>query len=55
MQRGVTSINATAANLNVFSSRIDCATSRGKLQVIVANSQSATKKLLAAKAVKRSD
>ena len=55
VQRGVTSINATAANLNVFSSRIDCATSRGKLQVIVANSQSATKKLLAAKAVKRSD
>ena len=55
VQRGVTSINATAANLNVFSSRVDCATSRGELQVIVANSQSATKKLLAAKAVKRSD
>lgn len=48
VQRGLTSINAAAANLNAFSSRVDSATSRGELQVIVANSQSAAKQLLAA-------
>ena len=48
VQRGLTSINVAAANLNAFSSRIDSATRRGELQTIVANSQSAAKELLAA-------
>ncbi|MDQ8159526.1 MAG: MlaD family protein [Gemmatimonadota bacterium] len=48
VQRGLTTVNAAAANLNAFSSRIDSATSRGELQQIVANSQSAARELLAA-------
>ena len=48
VQRGLTTINAAAASLNAFSSRVDSATSRGELQLIVANSQSAAKELLAA-------
>lgn len=48
VQRGLTSINAAAANLNAFSSRVDSATTRGELQTIVANSQAAAKALLAA-------
>lgn len=48
VQRGLTSINAAAANLNAFSSRVDSATTRGELQTIVANSQAAAKELLAA-------
>lgn len=47
-QRGLISINAAAANLNAFSSRVDSATSRGELRTIVANSQSAAQELLAA-------
>ena len=48
VQIGLKSINAATANLQAFSSRVDSATSRGELQVIVANSQSAAKELLAA-------
>lgn len=48
VQRGLTTVNAAAANLNAFSSRIDSATSRGELQQIMANSQSAARELLAA-------
>jgi phospholipid/cholesterol/gamma-HCH transport system substrate-binding protein len=48
VQRGLTSINAAAANLNAFSSRVDSATSGRELQLIVANSQAAAKELLAA-------
>ncbi len=48
VQRGLTTINAAAANLNAFSLRVDSATSRGELQTIVANSQAAAKELLAA-------
>jgi phospholipid/cholesterol/gamma-HCH transport system substrate-binding protein len=48
VQRGLKSINAAAENLNTFSSRVDSATSRGELQMIVANSQTAAKELLAA-------
>lgn len=48
VQLGLKSINAAAANLNTFSSRVDSATSRGELQTIVANSQTAAKELLAA-------
>jgi phospholipid/cholesterol/gamma-HCH transport system substrate-binding protein len=48
VQLGLTRINAAAVDLNTFSSRVDSATSRGELQVIVANSQSAARELLAA-------
>jgi phospholipid/cholesterol/gamma-HCH transport system substrate-binding protein len=48
VQLGLTRINAAAVDLNTFSSRVDSATSRGELQVIVANSQAAAKELLAA-------
>ena len=48
VQRGLTSINAAATNLNAFSSRVDSATSGRELQLIVANSQAAAKELLAA-------
>jgi 4-hydroxy-3-methylbut-2-enyl diphosphate reductase IspH len=48
VQLGLKSINAATANLQAFSSRVDSATSRGELQVIVANSQAAAKELLAA-------
>lgn len=48
VQLGLKSINAATANLQAFSSRVDSATSRGELQVIVANSQSAARELLAA-------
>ncbi len=48
VQVGLKSINAAAANLNAFSSRIDSATSRGELQTILANSQTAARELLAA-------
>ena len=48
VQLGLKSINAAAANLSAFSSRVDSATSRGELQTIVNNSQAAARELLAA-------
>lgn len=50
VQSGLASVNAAAANLNTFSGRVDSATSRGELQVIVANSQNAARELVAATA-----
>ncbi len=50
VQQGLTSVNAAAANLSQFSSRVDSATSRGELQQIVANSQSAARELMQATA-----
>ena len=46
VQLGLTSINAAAAKLSAFSSRVDSATNRGELQTIVNNSQAAAKELL---------
>jgi phospholipid/cholesterol/gamma-HCH transport system substrate-binding protein len=48
VQSGLASVNAAAANLNTFSGRVDSATSRGELQVIVTNSQTAARELVAA-------
>ena len=48
VQLGLTSINAAAAKLSAFSSRVDSATNRGELQTIVNNSQAAAKELLTA-------
>jgi phospholipid/cholesterol/gamma-HCH transport system substrate-binding protein len=48
VQSGLASVNAAAANLNTFSGRVDSATSRGELQVIVTNSQNAARELVAA-------
>ncbi len=48
VQSGLASVNAAAANLNAFSGRVDSATSRGELQVIVTNSQNAARELVAA-------
>lgn len=45
---GLKTVNAAAANLNQFSDRVDSATSRGELQAIVANSQSAARDLVTA-------
>ena len=47
---GLTTVNAAAANLNRFSSRVDSATSRGELQTIVTNSQNAARDLVQATA-----
>ncbi len=48
VQQGLSTVNAASANLNRFSLRVDSATSRGELQQIVANSQSAARELLQA-------
>jgi phospholipid/cholesterol/gamma-HCH transport system substrate-binding protein len=48
VQSGLASVNAAAANLNTFSGRVDSATSRGELQMIVTNSQNAARELVAA-------
>jgi phospholipid/cholesterol/gamma-HCH transport system substrate-binding protein len=48
VQSGLASVNAAAANLNAFSGRVDSATNRGELQVIVTNSQNAARELVAA-------
>lgn len=48
VQSGLASVNAAAANLNAFSGRVDSATSRGELQVIVTNSQNSARELVAA-------
>jgi phospholipid/cholesterol/gamma-HCH transport system substrate-binding protein len=48
VKTGLTSVNAAAENLNRFSARVDSATSRGELQVIVANSQHAARELVTA-------
>jgi phospholipid/cholesterol/gamma-HCH transport system substrate-binding protein len=47
VQSGLKSVNEAADNLNHFSSRVDSATSRGELQLIVANSQNAARELVA--------
>lgn len=48
VQSGLASVNDAAANLSAFSGRVDSATSRGELQVIVTNSQNAARELVAA-------
>ncbi len=48
VQSGLATVNAAAADLSHFASRVDSATSRGELQVIVTNSQNAARELLAA-------
>ena len=48
VQSGLATVNAAAADLSLFASRVDSATSRGELQVIVTNSQNAARELLAA-------
>ncbi len=48
VQTGLTSVNAAAADLSAFAERVDSATSRGELQVIVTNSQNAARELVAA-------
>lgn len=48
VQRGLATINDAAARLNAFSGRVDSATSRGELQVIMTNSQNAARELLQA-------
>ncbi|MBL0173403.1 MAG: MCE family protein [Gemmatimonadaceae bacterium] len=47
VQSGLKTVNAAADRLNEFSSRVDSATSRGELQTIVTNSQSAARELVA--------
>ncbi len=47
VRTGLSAVNAAAANLSQFSSRVDSATSRGELQTIVNNSQSAARELVA--------
>jgi len=46
VQQGLRTVNAAADNLNRFSGRVDSATSRGELQQIVKNSQSAARDLM---------
>jgi phospholipid/cholesterol/gamma-HCH transport system substrate-binding protein len=48
VRTGIGSINSTADRLNQFAVRVDSATSRGELQTIVTNSQTAARELLAA-------
>lgn len=48
VQSGLRTINATAARLEAFSSRVDSATARGELTQIVTNSRDAARELLAA-------
>lgn len=48
VQSGLASVNAAADDLSQFAGRIDSATSRGELQIIVNNSQSAARELVAA-------
>lgn len=48
VQTGLATINDAAVRLNAFSGRIDSATSRGELQAIVNNSQSAARELVQA-------
>ncbi len=50
VQQGLRTVNAASENLNRFSARVDSATSRGELQLIVANSQNAARELLQATA-----
>ena len=46
VQTGLKTVNAAAENLNVFSRRVDSATSRGELQTIITNSQNAARELV---------
>ncbi len=48
VQQGLKTVSTASANLNRFSSRADSATSRGELQAIVANAQTAAQSLVAA-------
>jgi len=48
VRQGLQSVNAAADNLTRFSSRVDSSTSRGELQQIVSNSQSAARELMQA-------
>lgn len=48
VRTGIGTINSTAERLNQFAGRVDSATSRGELQTIVTNSQTAARELLAA-------
>ncbi len=47
VQSGLETVNTAAFKLNAFSSRLDSATSRGEIQAIVGNTQSAAKELAA--------
>ena len=46
VRQGLKTVSTASANLNRFSSRADSATSRGELQAIVANAQTAAKELV---------
>lgn len=48
VQTGLATINDAAARLSTFSSRVDSATSRGELQMIVNNSQTAAREMVTA-------
>lgn len=48
VQTGLATINDAAARLRTFSSRVDSATSRGELQIIVNNSQTAAREMVTA-------